>query len=256
MQKTFPRTEWPLVNMAGKSASNLKQAALETVLSRYLPILKEYLIHRYSVSEDQAADWLQSFVLEKVMEQDLIAQADHNRGRFRTFLLRSLQNYVIQQMRRQNASKRCPTAGLVSLEEVTEGALPMAPERGQESFDVGWARGVLAECLKRMEQHCVHTHRLDIWGIFQCRILDPLLEDKPPLPYEELVHRFKLRCPSQASNLFITAQRLFARSLRSVIAEYAKDPEEVESEIRELKAILFRASDRVSLRMGRSVIVP
>jgi DNA-directed RNA polymerase specialized sigma24 family protein len=245
MQKAFPNTEWPLVCMAGGSASKAKQAALQAVLVRYLPVLKEYLIRRYAVSEDQAADWLQSFVLEKVLLQDLIAHADHSRGRFRTFLLRSLQNFVIQQIRRQSANKRCPQAGMVSLEEVTESALPIVPGQGDEAFDVTWASGILSECLQRMQRYCTDTHRPDIWGVFNCRILKPLLEEQRPMPYEQLVARFKLRSPSHASNLFITAQRMFARYLRAVIAEYAKDPDEVESEIQELKAVLFRAGDRL-----------
>jgi hypothetical protein len=46
--------------------------------------------------------------------------------------------------------------------------------------------------------------------------------------------------PEQASNVLITAKRMFARALRSVVAKYA-DAGDVETEIRDLKSILARS---------------
>jgi DNA-directed RNA polymerase specialized sigma24 family protein len=227
------------------SVPELKQTELQGLLTHFLPILQEYVVKHFRVSEDQAADWVQGFVLEKILEQDLIVQADHSRSRLRTFLLRCLDNYVIQQIRIQRARKRRPEAGLVCLEDLAEEDMPAELERAEESFDVVWARGILVECLKRMEAHCANTQREDIWGVFECRILKPLLEETEPLSYEELTKRFKLRSRSQASNLLITAQRIFARCLRSIIEECTVSQKEIESEIQELKSILFRASHRV-----------
>ena len=60
------------------------------------------------------------------------------------------------------------------------------------------------------------------------------------MPYEELVAKFGLRSPSEASNLLITAKRMFARVLREVVRETVADEAEVETEIMELKRILSR----------------
>ncbi len=237
----FPPTEWPLVSAAGQGEAAAKQAALSTLLCRYLPVLKVHLAGQYRVTEDVAADWLQSFVLKKVLERDLIAQADRNRGKFRTFLLRSLHNFVIQQMRHEQAGKRSPAESLVPLHELQESDMAEIPSQQAESFDVAWARGVLAEAIRRMESHCLSGNRKPIWNVFECRILKPLFDEVAPLPYEELVAQFGLESPAQASNLLITAKRMFGRFLRSVIAEYAQGDEEIETEIQELKAILFSA---------------
>ena len=91
-----------------------------------------------------------------------------------------------------------------------------------------------------MERHWQVAARKDVWGVFDCRILKPLFEETAPLAYEELVARFGLQSPAQASNLLITAKRMFGRFLRSVIAEYSADEAEIEAEIEELKAVLFR----------------
>jgi RNA polymerase sigma-70 factor (ECF subfamily) len=238
--ESFPPTEWPLVDAAGQGEAVSKQAALATLLCRYLPVLKVHLASQYRVPEDQASDWLQSFVLKKVLERDLIAQADRNRGKFRTFLLRSLHNFVIQQIRHEQAGKRSPAEPHVPIHDLQENEMAEIVTQTAESFDVAWARGVLAETIQRMERHCQVTDRKDVWGVFECRILKPLFEEAEPMEYEELVAQFGLHSPAQASNLLITAKRMFGRFLRSVIAEYAGTEEEIEAEIEELKAVLFR----------------
>jgi DNA-directed RNA polymerase specialized sigma24 family protein len=238
---SFPKTEWTLVSAAGKSEMPANRAALESVLVRYLPVLKAHVVMQYRVSEDQAADWLQSFVLKKVLEKNLIAHADQNRGKFRSFLIRALHNFIIQQIRRAQTEKRCPAGAMMPLDEVSERDMTQVDDPRIEGFDVAWARGILAETIQRMEKQCAESGRADVWGVFECRILKPIFEDVEPLPYEKLVARFNLQSPAHASNFLITAKRMFSRFLRSVVAEYARDAREVEEEIQELKAILFRS---------------
>jgi len=240
-QESFPKTEWSLVSAAGQPESHAKQMALESVLVRYLPVLKSHLAAQYRVSPDQASDWLQSFVLKKVIEKDLISQADQTRGKFRTFILKALHNFVIQQIRHEQAGKRAPVGEFLVIDDMTEHELAGTVVERAQSFDVAWARGVLAEALQRMERQCDADGRTDVWGVFECRILKPLFEESEPLAYEELVTRFNLQSPAQASNVLITAKRMFARCLRTVVSEYASGSDDVEREIDELKEILFKA---------------
>ena len=109
-------------------------------------------------------------------------------------------------------------------------------------YDVAWARQVLAEALRRMEQRCLAAGREDTWGVFQKRFVSPILERTEPAPYEHLVREFGFRSPSQAANALTTAKRMFARSLRGVVGEYCAGEDEVEEEIRGLMEILS-ASD-------------
>ena len=67
--------------------------------------------------------------------------------------------------------------------------------------------------------------------MFESRILRPTLGGAEALPYEELVERFGFQSPMKAMNLLITARRMFARLLRSVIEEYAIDRAEVDAEL-------------------------
>jgi DNA-directed RNA polymerase specialized sigma24 family protein len=238
---TFPLTEWPLVDAVTQNPVGAKDAALATLLCRYYPVLKSSLARQYRVTEEQAADWLQSFVLEKVLQRDLFSRANRNHGKFRTFLLRSLNNFVIQQMRHARANKRAPTEQMLSIHDLEEMDLVGIASPQIDSFDVAWAKGVLAETVQRMERYCQTSDQMIIWEVFQCRLLKPLFEEAEPVPYEEFIKKFGLQSPTQAMNLLITGKRIFGRFLHSVIGEYAVGEKEVEAEIQDLKAILFRA---------------
>ena len=95
----FPVTDWFVVAQAGSETDVGREAALESLLVGYLPLLKRYLTWRFRTTEDQAADWLHDFVLNKVLQRGLLRAADPARGRFRTFLLRALNNFVVQELR-------------------------------------------------------------------------------------------------------------------------------------------------------------
>jgi hypothetical protein len=69
-------------------------------------------------------------------------------------------------------------------------------------------------------------------------VLRPSVDGTPPLPYDQLVARFGFRSPGQASDVLMTAKRMFARTLRAVVGEYAEDEQAVEDEISEVRAIL------------------
>ena len=60
------------------------------------------------------------------------------------------------------------------------------------------------------------------------------------MPYLALVERFGFASPAQASNVLITANRMFARNLRAVVAAYEFEEGNVDREIAELRSVLAR----------------
>jgi RNA polymerase sigma-70 factor (ECF subfamily) len=232
---SFPPTQWSLVGRAGADDSSVRRQALEALLVRYLPALRAYLVLKKRLDPERADDLVQGFITSKVLEQGLFARADPHRGKFRVLLITALNNFVIDDYRRRGAP---PTFSLSDTDA------PQATEGGEsppDVFDVAWARELLAEVLRRMRHECTEGGREDLWGVFECRVLEPTLEGAPVLPYEQLVERFGFRSPSQAANALVTAKRLFARTLRAVVSEYAGDEAAVEEEIRDLQQILARS---------------
>jgi hypothetical protein len=233
----FPSTHWSMVARAGAERT-AGQVALGTLLRRYSPALKSYLLANRWGSADHVDDLLQGFLADKVLEQDLIRHADRARGRFRSFLMTALKRYVIGEARRERALKRSPGERMVVDAEAalaTHSAAPVA-----DGFDVAWARQVLSLALEQMRAECDTGGREDVWGVFEARVLEPMLRQADPVPLGELVRRFNVTA-DQASNLLATAKRMFARNLRHVVGEYAEGEEDVEDEIRSLREILAQS---------------
>jgi len=236
----FPTTDWSLVRRAGETESSSHHVDLTRLLTLYLPALRAHLTQARGIRADHADDLLQGFTARKLLEQNLAAQADRTRAKFRTFLLTVLDHYVISESRRASAKKRVAERSMC-LDPARLGARPANGPLPSDVFDVTWARQVLSETLRRMEAECRSDGRMDLWGVFECRILTPTLEGSAAPSYAELLDRFGFESPVQASNALVTGKRLFLRTLRSVVGEYAGASDEVEEEIHELRAILSRS---------------
>jgi len=83
-----------------------------------------------------------------------------------------------------------------------------------------------------------------MWDMFRLRLLGPVFEDAAPPPYEELVGRFGLRSPTDASNLLLSAKRIFKMHLGRVIQEYAEQDAATTAEIQALEEFLARLAKR------------
>jgi len=168
------------------------------------------------------------------LDRNILSRADRSRGRFRTFLLGAFQNYLRDTLRKERAARRVPAGGpLLPLEE----ADGVCCDRTDMARDLhrAWVRQTVAEATAGMKEECQAHGREDVWSIFESRLLGPILEGATPEPYEALVARLGLESPSQASNLLITAKRMFVRHLRRVVSETVADPGEIEDELRDLK---------------------
>ncbi|NQT11663.1 MAG: sigma-70 family RNA polymerase sigma factor [Planctomycetes bacterium] len=236
-ERRFPTTHWSLVARAGKDRAEARGEALGDLLVRYLPALRAHLICAKGIAPDRADDLVQGFVADKILEKDLISRADRDLGKFRTFLLAALGHFVINQYRDQHAKKRAPRDRAVLSIKDHDG-LGRSEASPSTAYEVAWARGVIGEALRRMQLECQESNRTDVWGIFEGRVLGPTLEGSEPVDYDTLIRRFGFQSPSQVSNVLVTAKRMYARVLRSVVGEYAQSSEEIESEINELKQIL------------------
>ena len=231
------------------SAAGESGKALDELLRIYRPVLRFHAVARLGVPEDRADDLVQNFIMERMLQRNLLALAKQERGRFRNFLARVFTNYAASQARRARALKRGPTdSHVLNLDE--EPDLVACEPEVQRSFELTWAKQVLAETLKRMQQECAAKQRSDLWEVFAGRIVRPALEGEDPLAYDDLIRKFGCLTPSQASNILITAKRMFRRVLEEVVRDTVTDPAEVAGEIEALQKILSGGAG--SLRERRS----
>jgi RNA polymerase sigma-70 factor (ECF subfamily) len=112
--RCFASTQWSLVVRAGNRQDPATDAALATLCERYWYPLYAYARRRVA-DINEAQDLTQGFFTQ-LLEQNLVERAAPERGRFRSFLLTSFQNFMANQWDRERAEKRGGTAKRLSLD--------------------------------------------------------------------------------------------------------------------------------------------
>ena len=110
----FQTTHWTVVLRAAKADSDESRKALAILSGAYWPPLYTF-VRRRGYSAADAQDIVQGFFLH-LLEQNTLSRADQEKGRLRTFLLGSLQNFLLQQRERMHAIKRGGNQQLVSFD--------------------------------------------------------------------------------------------------------------------------------------------
>jgi hypothetical protein len=234
----FPRTDWAELI----KAADADQMPLDRLIRLYWQPLRIFLVATFPSLKDQADTLLQDFAEDKLLKEGWLRKADQSRGRFRDFLKTSLRNFVLNHLSLVEV-KNPP----ISLEEL-EQELP-EPEAASEEFDLAWARAVLAETLRRMETDCKNPgedqpRRGNIWEMFRIRLLEPIFNDAAEMPYDQLIDRFGLKSPTDASNTLLSAKRIFKAHLSKVIKEYARQDAAMAVEVLALEDFLVRLAKR------------
>jgi DNA-directed RNA polymerase specialized sigma24 family protein len=232
----FPRTDWAELSKAAEA----EPAPLDRLIRLYWQPLKIYLVATFPSLSGQADELLQDFAGDKILREGWLKKADQSRGRFRDFLKISLRNFILDRLSR--ADVKNPPLSLDELEQ----EIPES-EASAEAFDLAWTRAVLAETLRRMETDCKRPgkdqpRRSCIWELFRIRLLEPVFNNAPQMPYEQLVQQFGLKSPLEASNTLLSGKRIFKTHLDEVIRAYAGRDAATALEVDALKDFLQRLS--------------
>jgi hypothetical protein len=234
----FPRTEWTALGQTSEAETE----RLDRLIRQYWAPLKVFLVATFPGLDEQVEVILQEFAEDKLLKKGWLQRADRRRGQFRDFLKTSLRNFVLDRLSLAEAkTEKVPVDELA--EELAN------PEAPSEAFDLTWARTVLAETLERMEADCRNPaedqpRRTYIWEMFRIRLLDPVLEGAAQVPYEQLIERFDLKSPTDASNLLLSGKRIFKMHLNRVIQEYSEQDAATTVEIQALEEFLARLAKR------------
>src|SRR5438034_9334912 len=112
----FQTTHWTLVLSARETQSETSaQKALSNFCEAYWPPLYAFLRHRGHASPE-AQDLVQGFFAH-LLEQNTLSRADQEKGRLRTFLLGSMQNFLFNEYDRPHDLKRRGGKQILSIDE-------------------------------------------------------------------------------------------------------------------------------------------
>ncbi len=153
--RQFATTSWSMVVAAGDAQSAQSRMALEHLCELYWYPLYAF-VRRKGHNREDAEELTQGFFAH-LLDGDRLQLADQERGRFRTFLLTALNNFIIQDWRKQTAAKRGGQRQRVSLdfEEADrryslEPGVEMTPEKW---FDRRWAIQILDDVMQDLEKY-------------------------------------------------------------------------------------------------------
>jgi RNA polymerase sigma factor (sigma-70 family) len=111
-------------------------------------------VRRQGRSVEDAQDLTQSF-FSHLLEKGSLRRVDPSLGRFRSFLLAALRNFLAGEWRHTRASKRGGSAAIVSLEEMTRAEDCLAAESAEsrtpeEIYERNWALALLEKTTARL----------------------------------------------------------------------------------------------------------
>ena len=239
--REFVTTRWSLIVSAADSGSEeqkVRDALAELCRTYWRPIFSFVRARGYSVEDAQ--DLTQDFFLI-ILKENWLQRADRNRGRFRSLLLRSLQNFLINAVERTHAYKRGGEMEFIPWDDwvaeapsqlfnsaQTSNSLP--PER---LFDLSWATTVVEHALQRLREECESKGKL--W-LFRA-LSDHLTDARDEVSYANLSADLGVADSVVKKQLHKMRQR-YRALLREEVSRTVENPADVDDEIRYLCAAL------------------
>lgn len=234
-QGVFATTHWSVVLAAGHQSSPASQDALERLCQTYWYPLYAFVRRRGYRPED-AQDLTQSF-FARVLERDLLRRASPERGRFRSFLLTSLQNFLADEYDRSTARKRGSGQPLISWDALDPEARYALEPAGESSpdrlFERRWATTVLELAWKRLEnEYHAAGNRLLFDRLRQFNSVE-----QSPQGYKHVANELGMPENTVKSHVH-RLRRRYRELLREEISQTVASPAELPDEIRYLLAVL------------------
>jgi len=234
MHEAFLTTHWSLIDDI-QAGHDKDRALIKLLLQRYWKPVYCYLRRKRFNNED-AKDLTQDFFHEIVLKRRLVQRSDQAKGRFRSFLLHALNQYIINQRAKQTTTIRIPQDKLVSLESIAPSELPENTSicEPDASYNYAWVSALLDRVLAAVKQSCNEEGLQTHWELFHSRIVEPILTGAPVPPLSEVCARLGVEDTRRASNMMITVKRRFRETLRKSIRNTVISTDQVDEELDEI----------------------
>src|SRR5437762_8147202 len=239
--REFVTTRWSLILSASKLGGEEQRArdALAELCRTYWRTICSFVRARGHSIED-AQDLTQDFFVT-ILKKNWLHHADRSRGRFRSLLLKSLQNFLVNAAEKAHARKRGGGAEFISwddwmAEAQSQLSIPIQaldsvpPER---IFDLTWATTVVEHAFQRLREEC--ESRGKHW-LFQA-LSSHLTDERDELSYANLSTELGMAETAVKKQLHNMRQR-YRSLLRDEVSQTVEDPADVDDEIRYLCASL------------------
>jgi len=231
----FATTHWSVVLQAGQPGAPGYQQALETLCRGYWFPLYVYL-RRHGYDSHQAEDCTQAFFC-RVLEKQVLRSADSKRGRFRSFLLATLKNFLADERDRARAQKRGGGRKLLSIdfnEAENQYALEPADRLSPEKlFDKSWALTVLERTMACLKAELAGKNKKELFDHLKIY----LTAEKGSISYRDTAAELNMT-EAAVRTAVHRLRRHYRKSLRDEIAQTVATEDQIDEEIDDLFAAL------------------
>ena len=154
--RVFATTHWSVVLAAGQRESVPAQHALETLCRAYWYPIYAY-VRRKGYKLEEAQDLTQEFFAQ-LIAKDHFRLADRNKGKFRGFLLATLDYFLAREWSRAHRQKRGGQFTFISMDQQSpEERYRLEPadhETPERQFLRQWALTVLKQAMNALQREC------------------------------------------------------------------------------------------------------
>lgn len=235
-KSAFPTTRWSLVLHAGGGSESQIRAALEVLCRQYWVPLYAY-VRREGRPHFEAEDCTQAFFAHLLAGSGM-AKAQPERGRFRSYLLTALRNFLITEWHRAQAARRGGGQAVLPLPfseaEKRLGREPVDPAlTPEQNFDRSWAREMIDRAIAGLRTDYEKSGRGPVFAA-----LAPfMLETIPDQALAPQARQLGQSLHATAMALHRLRRRLGER-LRAEVGETVADPNDIDAELQHLIAAI------------------
>jgi RNA polymerase sigma-70 factor (ECF subfamily) len=227
--RSFPTTRWTLLRSAGQADSETARRSIEEFALLYWRPVYAYFRAKWRQPDAEARDLTQDF-FAALIEKEFLGTLSPEHGRFRSYVMASLDNLVRLRHRSEGRLKRGGGAVRLSLHAV-EGFEPAADADPAREFLREWGAALMEQALAEMERDARAQGKETEFQVFRLHDVDA-----PPgtdLSYEALARRFGISVTDVTHFLYRARQKMREVVLRHV-CDTVTTPDEAEAEMREL----------------------
>jgi len=236
----FRTTQWSVVLLSAQSQAPGSQAALAELCRLYWYPLYGF-IRRRGHNPDDARDLTQGFFLH-LLEHNTLTHVDPVKGKFRSFLLASLQKYLAVEATRSRCLKRGGAIEFVCLDgksaEERYQLEPVDALTPEKIFDARWAMALLGEALSRLGEQYAADGKAFTFDTLKA-FLDVENRKDPP-SYETTADALRVGVGAVKTQIH-RLRKQYTALVREEIARTVQEASDIDIELHELCEALIAA---------------
>lgn len=230
--RQFATTRWTIVLKAKESDQSEGREALEQLCQSYWQPLYAF-VRRKGYDSQQAADLTQGFFTH-VLEKRVLEKSAPDRGRFRSFLLACIRNFLNNEFHRENAAKRGGDQTQFSLDiSKAESSFELLSKEPSPElvFDKQWANSLISRVHQQLDEST--KQRTDLHETLKSFLTREPAEGE----YETIAQDFGMTVVAIRVAVFRLRER-FRKLLRQEVSETLQEGDSIDDEINYLLDVL------------------